>query len=189
MSSKNFIFFLCMYKVYLLSAEGYKNAEVDAKIVRKAGKIWASMKDVRIGMGVKNISDLVLKELRGALKTKNPTKEQISQYKITERELYEKFDNLSEEELNTKSNKTVYVRSDVKTTIIKRCRGEKKRGIGAIDGFRKKLMIPDSEIPVCPEFEVKSKIVKLFTNEKILEEYSVKIYGIDPFFMSITKKK
>ena len=67
MSSKNFIFFLCMYKVYLLSAKGYKNAEVDAKIVRKAGKIWASMKDVRIGMGVKNISDLVLKELRGVL--------------------------------------------------------------------------------------------------------------------------
>ena len=93
MSSKNFIFFLCMHKMYLLSAEGYKNAEVDAKIVRKTGKIWASMKDVRIGMGVKNISDLVLKELCGVLKTKNPTKEQISQYKITERELYEKFDN------------------------------------------------------------------------------------------------
>ena len=70
MSSKNFIFFLCMHKMYLLSAEGYKNAEVDAKIVRKTGKFWASMKDVRIGMGVKNISDLVLKELCGVLKTK-----------------------------------------------------------------------------------------------------------------------
>ena len=170
-----------MYKMYLISAEGYKNAEVDAKIVRKTGEIWAGTKDVRSGMGVKNISDLVLKELCGVLKTKNPTKEQISQYKITERELYEKFDNLSEEELNTKSNKTVYVRSDVKTTIIKRCRGEKKRGIEAIDGFRKKLMIPDSEIPVCPEFEVKSKIGKLFMNENILEEHSVKVYEIDPF--------
>ena len=90
-------------------------------------------------MGVKNISDLVLKELRDVLKTKNLTKEQISEYKIRERELYEKFDNLSEEELNTKSNKTVYVRNDVMTTIIKRCRGEKKRGIRVIDGFRKKI--------------------------------------------------
>ena len=71
--------------MYLLSAEGYENAEVDAKIVRKTGKIWVSMKDVRSGMGVKNISDLVLKELRGVLKTQNPTKEQISEYKITER--------------------------------------------------------------------------------------------------------
>ena len=50
-------------------------------------------------------------------------------------------------------------------------------------------MIPDSEFPACPEFEVKSKLRKLFMNEKILEEYSVKIYEIDPFFMSIRKKK
>ena len=50
-------------------------------------------------------------------------------------------------------------------------------------------MIPDSEIPVCPEFEVKSKIWKLFMNEKILEEYSVKIYEIDPFFYEHHKEK
>ena len=156
-----------------MSAEGYKNAEADAKIVRKTGEIWASMKDVTIGMGVKNLSDLVLKESSGILKTKNPTKEQISEYKITEGELYETFDNLSEEELNAKSNKIVYIRNDVMTTIIKRCRGKKKRGTREIDGFRKKLMIPDSEIPKCPEFEVKSKIGELFMNEKILEKYSV----------------
>ena len=144
-------------------------------------KYWASMKDVRSGMGVKNISHLVLKELRGVLKTKIPTKEQISEYKITERELYETFDNLSEEELNTKSNKTIYVRNDVMSTIIKHCRGKKERGIRAIDGFRKKLMILDPEIPSCLEFDVKSKIGKLFMNEKTLEEYSVKIYEIDPF--------
>ena len=30
--------------------------------------------------------------------------------------------------------------------IIKHCKGEKKIGIKAIDGFRKKLMIPDYEI-------------------------------------------
>ena len=55
MSSKKFIFFLCMHKMYLILAEGYKNAKVDAKIVRKTGEIWASMKDVRNGMGFKNI--------------------------------------------------------------------------------------------------------------------------------------
>ena len=42
----------------------------------------------------------------------------------------------------------------------------------------KKLMIPDSEIPKCPKFEVKSQIGKLFMNEEILEEYSVRIYEI-----------
>ena len=68
------------------------------------------------------------------------------------------------------------------TTVIKRCRGEKTRGIRAIDGFRNKLMIPDSEIPKCSEFEVKSKIGKIFENHNFLEEYSVRIYKIDPYF-------
>ena len=72
-----YIFLLCMYKMYLISAEGYKNAEVDAKIVRKTGEIWVSMKDVESGMVVKNICDLILKELYGIYDTKNPTKEQI----------------------------------------------------------------------------------------------------------------
>ena len=53
----------------------------------------------------------------------------------------------AKKELNTKNNKNPYVRNYVITTIIKRCRGEKTRGKRAIDGFRNKLMIPDSEIP------------------------------------------
>ena len=85
------------------------------------------MKDAGSGMGVKNISDLVLKEIYGICETKNPTKEQINEYKMTEREIYEKFDNLSKDELNTKSNKNVYVRNNVMTNIIKHCRGEKKK--------------------------------------------------------------
>ena len=129
-----------------------------------------------------------MKEIHGVLETKNPIKEQINKYIMTEREIYAKFSNLNEDELNTKSNKNVYVRN-VMTTIIKRCRGKKKRIIGSIDGFRKKLMIPDFEIPECPEFEVKSKMGKLLMNKKILDIYSVRIYEIDPFFMSITKKK
>ena len=75
------------------------------------------------------------------------------------------------------------------TTVIKSCRGEKTRGIRAIDGFRNKLMIPDSEIPKCPEFEVKSKIGKIFKNHNFLEEYSVRIYKIDPYFSEHYEKK
>ena len=67
--------------------------------------------------------------------------------------------------------------------------GVKKRSVRAIDGFRKKLMIPDSEILACSEFEVKSKIGKLFRNEKILEEYSVRMYENDPFFYEHHKEK
>ena len=49
-------------------------------------------------------------------------------------------------------------------------------------------MIPDFEISKCPEHEVKSKIGTIFVNEKILEEYSVKIYEIDPYFYEHYKK-
>ena len=72
------------------------------------------------------------------------------------------------------------------TNIIKHCRGEKKRGIKVIDGFRKQLMIPDYEISVSIEHVVKSKIGAIFVNEKVLEEYSVKIYEIDPYFYFLT---
>ena len=78
---------------------------------------------------------------------------------MTKRQIYKKFTNLTDKELNTKNNKS-YVRNDVITTINKRCRGEKTRSIRAIDAFRNKLMIPDFEIPKCPEFEVKPIIGK-----------------------------
>ena len=35
------------------------------------------MKDVQNGLGVTNMSDLILKELYGIYKTKSPTKEQV----------------------------------------------------------------------------------------------------------------
>ena len=50
-------------------------------------------------------------------------------------------------------------------------------------------MIPDSEIPKSPEFEVKSKIGKIFKNQNLLEEYFVKIYEIDPYFYEHYEKK
>ena len=50
-------------------------------------------------------------------------------------------------------------------------------------------MIRDHEIIKCPEHEVKSKIGNIFINEEILEEYSVKIYEIDPYFYEHYNKK
>ena len=38
---------------------------------------------------------------------------------MTKREIYKKFTNLSDEELNTKNDQKTYVRNDVMTTIIK----------------------------------------------------------------------
>ena len=45
---------------------------------------------------------------------------------MAERDIFEKYDNLREDEPNAKSNKNVDVKSDVMNTVIKPCRGEKK---------------------------------------------------------------
>ena len=95
--------------------------------IKITSEICVSVKDVRSGMGVKNISDLVLNEVYGICETKNLSKEQVNKYKMTKREIYKKLTNLSQEELNTKYK--TYARNDVMTTIIKRCKGEKTRGI------------------------------------------------------------
>ena len=118
--------FFCIYKMYLISADGYENADVDILKIKKTNEIRASMKDSGEGLGIRNISDLVLKEIYGIYGRKQLTKEEIKNYKMTEREIYEKFDNLSKEELNTKSNKNVYIKNSIMKNIIKHCKGEKK---------------------------------------------------------------
>ena len=59
-----------MYKMYLISAEGYKNTNVKFLTIKNTSEIWVNMKDVGNGMGVKNISDLVLKEIYGICEKK-----------------------------------------------------------------------------------------------------------------------
>ena len=50
-------------------------------------------------------------------------------------------------------------------------------------------MIPNSEILKCSEFEVKSKIGKIFKNHNFIEEYSFRIYKIDHYFCKHCEKK
>ena len=71
--------------MYLIPAEGYVNAGVHFLRVQKTGEIWRTTEGVGRGMGVKNISDLVLKEIYGICEIKNLKKEQIEEYKITEK--------------------------------------------------------------------------------------------------------
>ena len=77
----------------LISAEGYKNAGVHCLKIRKTDELWVGMKDVGVGLGDKSIS--VLTEIRGIYEKKELTKEETKCYKMTEREIYEKYDNLS----------------------------------------------------------------------------------------------
>ena len=85
--------------MYLISAERYKNAKVDFLSITTTSEIWVNMKDVGSGMGVNNISDLVLKEIYGICETRNSTKKQVNEYKMTKREIYKKFTNSSKKKI------------------------------------------------------------------------------------------
>ena len=77
--------------MHLIPAEGYKDANVEFLTIKTTSDIWVNMEDVGSSMGVKNISDLVLKEIYDICETKNSLKEQVKEYKITKRQIYKKF--------------------------------------------------------------------------------------------------
>ena len=77
-----------------------------------------------------------------------------------------------------KSNREVYVKNDIMNFIIKCCRGENKRQ-KKNRWIQKEKKNSDYEISQCEEHTVRSKIGKILANEKILEEYCVKVYEID----------
>ena len=115
MPSKKSILFLCMYKMVDISAEKYTNAKVCTIRVNNKKLFWVRMYNLQEGIGVQNISDLVRKEMRGIFRTKDPTKHQIRKCKMRQREL------------DHNSTATfVYVRSDLMSKLITKCRGEKK---------------------------------------------------------------
>ena len=64
----------------LIPIEGYENANVIC-LKNNNGDLWVIMKDIKDGLGVKNMSDLVLKEIYGVYEKKNLTKEEIKYYK------------------------------------------------------------------------------------------------------------
>ena len=49
----------------LISANGYKNANVNFLKIKRTDELWTKIKDVGNGLGLKNIFDLVLKEIYG----------------------------------------------------------------------------------------------------------------------------
>ena len=110
----------------LISAEGYINAKVHFLKIEETDEFWIKIKDVGDELGVKNISDLVLKEMYGVYGEKKLTKQEIKCYKMTEKEIFKKFSNLSNDKLNKISNKFAYVKNTIMTNIIKHDRGEKK---------------------------------------------------------------
>ena len=61
----------------VITVQNYTNAEVHTMKVGNRELFWVKMIDVQNGLGIKNVSDIVRKELQGIYETKNPTEEQV----------------------------------------------------------------------------------------------------------------
>ena len=160
-----------MPKMVDISVEKYTDAKVCTITVDNKELFWVRMHDVQEGLGVKNMSDLVRKKIHGIFETKYHTKDQIRKYKRREKDL------------DNNSNATfVYVRSDLMSRITKNCRGEKRRCEKKIDDFRCKLGFRLHYITMSKEESVTTKIIKTFSNKKILPQHSVLGYQIHLYF-------
>ena len=138
------------------------------------------------------MSDLILKEIYFKYERKNLTDNEIKKYKMTEREVFQKYENLSEHELNNQNNKEVSVRINVITSVTVNCTGEKKRAKKKEKKkgeFKRKLGFTKFDIMVLSEYSIKSKIGKIFVNEKYLKNIMSKFMKLILLFIRIVKKK
>ena len=137
------------------------------------------------------MSDLILKEIYFKYERKNLTDNEIKKYKMTEREVFQKYDNLSEYELNNQNDKEVSVRINVITSVTVNCTGEKMRAKKKKKKgeFKRKLGFKKFDIMVLSEYSIKSKIGKIFVNEKYLKNIMSKFMKLILLFIRIVKKK
>ena len=63
-----------------ITADDYADAGVHAITIRDKKLFWVEMIDAQNGLGLKNISDLLRKEMYGIFETKNISKEQKKKY-------------------------------------------------------------------------------------------------------------
>ena len=139
------------------------------------------MIDVQNKLSIKNISDLVRKDIQGIFEIKNPTRKQVRKYKRFQKEISRK---------PTDDSKIKYARNDLMEKIIKNCRGVKKCNDG-INGMKKEerrkkvraiLDFRKHNIMLTKEQSVLKSIMDPFEGENMQTQYSILGYKIDLYF-------
>ena len=125
------------------------------------------MIDIQNGLGLKNMSDLVRREIHGIFIADKPTSKKIKEYKRSLQELTK---------CPMDDSKIKYVRSDLIEGIVKNCRGVKKCKNGTNrkkkekqrENFRILLGFKENDI-----YLTKEQSVEVFEEENMQTEYSV----------------
>ena len=98
----------------VITVEAHQNARVHTITVKNKDFFWVKMKDVQDRLGIKNISDLLRKEICSRLGTKDLTEKQKMKYIRSEYQITKNFKNS-----NLPKNKPM-------EKIIKNCRQVKR---------------------------------------------------------------
>ena len=95
----------------VLTIESFKKASVKTVQIKGSKHFWVKMKDEGDGLGLKNMSDMIIKEINGT---------GCNNYKKHKRSLQEltgsMYDNMKDK----------YIQNGIAEKIIKNCRGIKK---------------------------------------------------------------
>ena len=98
----------------VITVEAYQNSRVHTVTVKNKDYCWIKVKDVQNGLGVKNIRDLLRKEMWGIFGKKDLTKEEIKEHIRSENEITKN---------PTDNYLRKYVKNGIIEKIIKNCRG------------------------------------------------------------------
>ena len=101
----------------VVTGEAYQNARVHTITVKNKHIFWVKMKDVQGRLGIKNISDLLRKEICGRFGTKGLTEKQKMKYIRSEYQITKNFKD---------SNLYKNAKNKLMEKRIKNCRGVKK---------------------------------------------------------------
>ena len=125
--------------------------------MKNSDLFWMKTNDVQKGLGVKNISDLIIKKIKAIFNTKNPQEDQIKEYKLSLADLMNNHSRYS--------NKIKYARSDLIKKIIKNFRGVKKsnRDNTNRENCRILLGFKENDRFITKEESVLIKIMKVFS--------------------------
>ena len=127
--------------------------------------LWLRNKDIGEELGLENIFELIDKEVKRRFETRNPANEQIRDYKRHGPELID-------------GEKFVYTLEDIIMPIIMYCRLKTSKAIE----FKTRLGFNQYDVIMKRKQSVLTIIMKVFTSEKILIQYSVLSYKIDLSF-------
>ena len=126
-----------------VSDGAYKRTDVCAIKSNRSNShkvILVEIHNIRDKLGVKNMSDLVRKKIRGKLNNEHPTKEEISRYKTNEREW-------------SNDNDNTLITIDIASAIKKNCKKNANE-------FREKLGFEDIDLIMTNEKSIITKVIK-----------------------------